>query len=218
MNEQAKIRILIVDDHQVVRQGLRTFLELHDDMLVVGEAGDGATAVTLARAVQPDVILMDLVLPRLDGISATRAIKSQQAQVQIICLTSFMDDERVLPAIQAGASGYLRKDVSPDELAAVIRAAQRGETRLPPDIVRQLMAQVAQPPARGAAHDDLTDRELQVLRLVAQGQSNAEIARELVISDKTVKTHVSNILSKLDLADRTQLAIYAFRHGLADAA
>ncbi|MDL1898439.1 response regulator transcription factor [Anaerolineae bacterium CFX7] len=214
MNDQTKIRVLIVDDHQVVRQGLRTFLELHDDLLVVGEAGDGAAAVELARSLEPDVILMDLVMPQMDGIGATREIKTAQPHIQIICLTSFVDDDRVVPVIQAGASGYLLKDVSPDELVAVVRAAQRGEIRLPPDIVQKLMAQVARSAAPRTADVNLTERELQVLALVAQGQSNAEIAAQLVISVKTVKTHISNLLSKLNLADRTQLAIYALKHGL----
>lgn len=213
------IAVLIVDDHQVVRQGLRTFLELHADIAVVGEASDGAAAVALALRLAPDVVLMDLVMPQVDGIAATRQIKAQQPAVKVIALTSFAEDDKVFPAIQAGASSYLLKDVTPDDLVEAIRAVYRGEARLHPDIARKLMEQVAQqpllrPPTPALA--DLTEREREVMRLVAQGRSNQEIARELVISDKTVKSHVSNILSKLDLADRTQLAIYALKHGLVD--
>lgn len=210
------IKVLIVDDHQVVRQGLRTFLELQDDIVVVGEAGDGAAAVEMVRQLNPHVVLMDLVLPRLDGIAATRQIKSLAADVKVIALTSFTDDEKVFPAIQAGASSYLLKDVSPDDLAEAIRAAYRGEARLHPDIMRKLMEQVASQEGHTtrAPVDNLTERELDVIRLVAEGCNNHDIAEKLVISEKTVKTHVSNILSKLHLEDRTQLAIHAIKRGL----
>jgi len=211
-----KIKVLIVDDHQVVRQGLRTFLELQDDVLVVGEAGDGQTAIEMVQRLNPNVVLMDLVMPRLDGISATRQVKSLTPNVKVIALTSFTEDDKVFPAIQAGASSYLLKDVSPDNLIEAIRAAHRGEARLHPDIARKLMEQVARQTA--SSHDyqvnDLTEREHDVVRLIAQGRSNQEIAQALVISEKTVKTHVSNILSKLQLEDRTQLAIYAIKRGL----
>jgi len=211
-----KFKVLIVDDHQVVRQGLRTFLELQDDILVVGEAEDGRMAVEMARQLQPDVVLMDLVMPRLDGISATRQVKSLGYDVKVIALTSFTEDDKVFPAIQAGASSYLLKDVSPENLVDAIRAAHRGEARLHPDIARKLMEQVAHQPrlARDAQEENLTERERDVIQLVAQGCSNQEIAKELVISEKTVKTHVSNMLGKLHLEDRTQLAIYAIRKGL----
>ena len=219
MTAQAeKLKVLIVDDHQVVRQGLRTFLELQDDIIVVGEADNGLTAVEMARQLEPDVVLMDLVMPHLDGITATRQIKSSNAHIRVIALTSFTEDDKVFPALQAGASSYLLKDVSPDDLVQAIRAVHRGETPLHPDIARKLVEQVAHQaaPTREAQADQLTEREREVVRLVAQGRSNSEIAQALVISDKTVKTHVSNILSKLELQDRTQLAIYAIKHGLGD--
>jgi NarL family two-component system response regulator LiaR len=215
-----RIRVLIVDDHQVVRQGLRTFLELHDDIQVVGEAGDGRTAVEMVREQGADVVLMDLMMPRLDGISATREIMHLGMDTCVIALTSFAEDDQVFPAIQAGASSYLLKDVSPDELIDAIRAAHRGEPRLHPDVARKLMEAM-----RGeetgvrettAPASDLTDRELEVIRAVAQGKSNQEIAQQFFISEKTVKTHVGHILAKLDLKDRTQLAIFAIRNDLAD--
>lgn len=212
---EAKIKVLLVDDHQVVRQGLRTFLELHDDIEVIGEAADGETAVELAAKLQPAVVLMDLVMPRLDGIAATRLIKAAEPEVQVIALTSFAEDDKVIPAIRAGASSYLLKDVSPDALVQAIRAVERGETPLHPDVARKLMEQVRGGTA--AVPDQLTARELDVIRLVGQGRSNSEIAEVLVISQKTAKTHISNILGKLGLQDRTQLAIYAIRNGLTEA-
>jgi NarL family two-component system response regulator LiaR len=212
------IKVLIVDDHQVVRQGLRTFLELHADIEVVGEAGDGMEAVELVRQLEPDVVLMDLVMPRLDGIAATRQVKALGTGAKVIALTSFTEDDKVFPAIQAGASSYLLKDVSPDDLVEAIRAAHRGEPRLHPNIARKLMEQVAAqaaPKSEGQA-EELTERERDVVRLVAKGQSNQAIANELFISEKTVKTHISNILGKLNLQDRTQLAIFAFKNKLVD--
>jgi NarL family two-component system response regulator LiaR len=213
-----KIKVLIVDDHQVVRQGLRTFLELQEDILVLGEAADGIEALEMVRRLGPEIVLMDLVMPRLDGISATRQIAALNLPVKVIALTSFTEDDKVFPAIQAGASSYLLKDVSPDELVEAIRAVYHGEARLHPDIARKLMEQVASQAgkAREINPVEVTDRERDVIRLVARGCSNQEIARELVISEKTVKTHVSNILSKLQLKDRTQLAIYAIKAGLVD--
>lgn len=213
-----RIKVLIVDDHQVVRQGLRTFLELQEDIEVVGEAEDGSSAVEMTSRLSPDVVLMDLVMPGMDGIAATRRIKASGGGVKVIALTSFTEDDKVFPAIQAGASSYLLKDVTPEELVEAIRAARRGEARLHPEIMRKLMEQVAgQPPIEQAGSvPALTHRERQVIRLVAQGRNNREIAAELVISEKTAKAHVSNILGKLGLEDRTQMAIHAIRNGLVD--
>jgi NarL family two-component system response regulator LiaR len=216
MSKPEKIKVLIVDDHQIVRQGLRNFLELNEDIQVVGEAVDGLTAVNAASELNPEVILMDLVMPGMDGIAATAAVKKSNPKISVIVLTSFTEDDKVIPAIQAGASSYLLKDVTPDELVDAIRAAARGETRLHPEVTRKLMEQVSKPRVDkdAALPVDITEREMDVIRLVAEGRSNQEIASELVISEKTVKTHMSNILSKLALEDRTQVAIYAIRNGL----
>jgi two-component system, NarL family, response regulator LiaR len=213
-----KIKVLIVDDHQVVRQGLRTFLELQEGVAVIGEAGDGLAAVELVRQLEPDIVLMDLVMPRMDGIAATEEITLMKLPTKVIALTSFTEDNRVFPAIQAGASSYLLKDVSPEELVEAVRAVHRGEVRLHPDITRRLMEKVAHQTGKSkeSLTEDLTEREVEVLRLVAKGRSNHEIASELVISEKTVKTHVSHILGKLNLEDRTQLAIHAIKNGLVD--
>jgi NarL family two-component system response regulator LiaR len=218
MVNQEQIKVLIADDHQVVRQGLRTFLELHEDIFVIGEAEDGLQAVEMVNRLDPDVVLMDLVMPKLDGIEAIQQIKTSGGKTKVIALTSFTEDEKVFPAIQAGASSYLLKDVSPDDLVEAIRAVHRGEARLHPDIARKLMKQVAKQPDEGtdARVNDLTDREREVVCLIGQGLSNREIAQQLVISHRTVKTHVSNILSKLNLKDRTQVAIYAIHSGLVD--
>ncbi len=211
-----KIKVLIVDDHQVVRQGLRTFLDLNDDILVVGEASDGMAAVEMTAQLSPEVVLMDLVMPRLDGITATSRIKALGRDTKVIALTSFAEDDKVFPAIQAGASSYLLKDVTPDALVEAIRAVHHGEARLHPEIVQKLMDQVASRPTEAApASPPLTGRELEVIRLVSQGKSNREIAQALVISEKTAKAHVSNILGKLGLNDRTQMAVYAINNGLA---
>jgi NarL family two-component system response regulator LiaR len=210
------IKVLIVDDHGVVRQGLRTYLELLDDIEVIGEAENGLEALAQVRQQQPDVVLMDLVMPEMDGIEATRQVSAISPSTRVIVLTSFADDEKVFPAIKAGATGYLLKDVSPGDLANAIRAVHAGETHLHPDITRKLVDQFASPRTNPRpTPEELTPRELEVLRLIAQGMSNREIAQALTISEKTVKTHVSNILSKLHLADRTQAAIYAHRHGVA---
>ncbi len=218
MNESTpkKISVLIVDDHTIVRQGLRTFLELNDDILVCGEAANGKAAVEMTARLHPEIVLMDLVMPETDGISATRQISALNLGTRVIVLTSFLEDEKVIHAIQAGAFGYLLKDVAPDELVDAIRAASRGESRLHPDVAQKLMRQIAALPVQPAASSaQLTERELEVLALIARGMSNREIAAELVISEKTVKTHVSSLLGKLQLEARTQLAIYAIKNGLA---
>jgi len=218
MEKAEIITVLIVDDHQVVRQGLRTFLELHDDITVAGEAENGQQAVELVRRLAPDIVLMDLVMPHMDGISATQQVRALGATTRVIALTSFSEDDKVFPAIQAGAASYLLKDVSPDELVEAIRAVHHGEARLHPAIARRLMEQVSQMHAapQEASVEELTGREREVLRLVAAGHSNREIAQGLVISEKSVKTHISNLLGKLNLEHRTQLAIYAIKNRLAD--
>jgi NarL family two-component system response regulator LiaR len=207
------ISVVIADDHPFVRHGLRTYLETLDDMEVSGEATNGAEAVELVERLRPDVVLMDLVMPELDGVDAIRRIHESVPQTKVIALTSFDDDEKVFPAIKAGAAGYLLKDVRPADLAEAIRKASRGEALLAPSVTARLMQEVVGGPPPSAA---LTRRELEVLRLIARGMSNKLIARELVVSEKTVKTHVSNILAKLHLADRTQAALYAVREGLAE--
>jgi DNA-binding NarL/FixJ family response regulator len=222
----AAIKVLVVDDHAVVRQGLRTFLELQDDASalsidVVGEAADGAEAVELASRLQPDVILLDLVMPVMDGIAATSRILECCPRSHIIILTSFGEEDRVFPAIRAGAHGYLLKDINPGDLVRAIRAAYLGQTQLHPDVAQKLLQAVANaevlPYGQRAepVADTLTAREREVLGLLACGLSNREIAGELVIGETTVKSHISSILAKLDLEDRTQAAIYALRHGLA---
>jgi two-component system, NarL family, response regulator LiaR len=229
VTEAERIKVLIVDDHQIVRRGLRTFLELHDDIAVIGEAADGAAAVEVAGRLAPDVVLMDLVMPGMDGITATRRIGELDGNASVIVLTSFAEDDQIFPAIEAGAVSYLLKDVSPDDLIAAVRAAHRGEPHLHPDVARKLMAATrsaaatsGEAAAAGARSpgptlpSDLTERELEVIRLVAQGRSNREIAKELWISEKTVKAHVSHSLTKLALKDRTQLAIHAIRSGLVE--
>jgi len=204
---------LIVDDHGVVREGLRAYLELESDIQVVGEAKDGLEAVRRAAELLPDVVLLDLVMPNLDGVDATSRIKDQQPATHVIILTSFLDDERVVPAIRAGATSYLLKDVAATDLARAIRGARAGQAQLHPEVARRLMQQVTSPrkPDAGA---QLTEREREVLRLLADGRSNKEIARSLVVSERTVKGHVSNILGKIGLQDRTQAALFAVRNGL----
>ncbi|MCG8352145.1 MAG: response regulator transcription factor [Chloroflexales bacterium] len=208
------ISVLLVDDHRVVRQGLRDFLELQEDIEVIGEASSGEEGVQFARELLPDVVLMDLVMPGIDGVEATRRIKTASPSTRVIVLTSFADDDKVFPAIKAGAISYLLKDVSPEDLAHAIRAAQRNEAVLHPEVAAKLMQEFSAPRTAEAPVEQLTEREMDVLRLIARGKSNKEIADALVISEKTVKTHVSNILSKLHLADRTQAAIYALRQRL----
>lgn len=222
-----KIRILIADDHAVVRQGLRTFLELQDDpselpLEVVGEATNGVEAVELALRFQPDIILLDLVMPEMDGVAATSKIVENNPQTRVLILTSFGEEDKVIPAIRAGAQGYLLKDIAPNDLIRAIQNAFHGEVQLHPEIAKKLMSAVVKqedPPATQTQQhgiDELTSREQEVLNLIASGMNNREIANQLVISEMTVKTHVSNILSKLHLEDRTKAAIYALKHGFVD--
>jgi two-component system, NarL family, response regulator LiaR len=207
------IGVLIVDDHAVVREGLRTFLELQDGIAVVGEAGDGEEAVRQAEALRPDVVLMDLVMPRLDGVGAMRELRRRLPATRVIVLTSFAEDQRLLPAIQAGAAGYLLKNVAPSELARAVRAAHAGEALLDTLVAARLVEAIAQP-AGEPARERLTGREQEVLGLIARGFSNKRIARELGIAEKTVKTHVGHVLAKLGVSDRTQAALHAVRMGL----
>ena len=204
------IRVLLADDHAVVRQGLRTFLDLQDDIEVVAEAGDGEAALDAAQRTDPDVILLDLVMPKLDGVGALKRLRESRAR--IIVLTSFGDDDKLFSALRGGAAGYLLKDVQPADLVRAIRSANAGESPLSPAIATRVVEEVAQ--GAVAAHDDLTPRELDVLTLIARGRSNKVIARELGVAEKTVKTHVSHILVKLGVSDRTQAALYAVRQGL----
>jgi NarL family two-component system response regulator LiaR len=205
------ITVMLIDDHRVVRQGLRDFLELQGDIEIVGEASSGEEGVQIARELLPDVVLMDLVMPGIDGVETTRRLKAASPSSRVIVLTSFADDNKVFPAIKAGAISYLLKDISPEELAHAIRAAQRNEAVLHPEVAAKLMQEFSAPKGNEAMVEQLTARELDVLRLIAKGKSNKEIADTLIVSEKTIKTHVSNILSKLHLADRTQAAIYALK-------
>lgn len=210
-----KLRILIADDHPVVRRGLAALIETQADLELVGEAEDGAEAVEKALALRPDVTLLDLVMPRLDGIQAIREIIRQLPKSRILILTSFTEDEKVFPAIKAGAFGYLLKDSSPQDLLKAVRDVHRGQVSLHPTIALKVVRELNQGSDLPPTQDPLTARELEVLTLLAKGLSNEEIAARLVISERTVGTHVSNILSKLHLANRTQAALYALREGLA---
>jgi two-component system, NarL family, response regulator LiaR len=204
------IRVLLVDDHAVVREGLRAFLELQDGIEVAGEAADGLEGVAAAERLRPDVVLMDLVMPRLDGVGAMRELRRRLPGVRVIVLTSFADDDKLLPAVQAGAAGYLLKNAQPQELARAVRAAHAGEALLDPQVAARLLESIAQP-AGGAPADALTRREREVLELIGRGLSNKRIARELGIAEKTVKTHVGHVLAKLGVSDRTQAALHAVR-------
>ena len=207
------IRVLLVDDHSVVREGLRTFLELQDGLEVVGEAEDGEQAMAQAERLRPDVILMDLVMPKLDGVGAMQQLRQRLPASRVIVLTSFADDEKLLPAIRAGAAGYLLKNVQPKELARAVRAAHDGEVLLDPGVAARLVEAIAQPPGE-EPRDELTPREREVLELIGRGLSNKRIALELGVSEKTVKTHVGHLLAKLGVTDRTQAALHALRSGL----
>ncbi|MEJ2706231.1 MAG: response regulator transcription factor [Anaerolineales bacterium] len=210
-----QITVLLVDDHKIVRHGVRAFLEAHEEFVVVGEAGSGLEAVKLSEKQIPDVVLMDLIMPEMDGVEATRQVKDISPRSNIIVLTSFHDDEHIFPAMEAGATSYILKDVDLDELAEAIRRAARGEVTLHPKVAERILQEL-----HGSRSEEvnpfteLTKREMEILKLIAHGRSNAEISEQLVISDHTVKGHVSNILSKLHLADRTKAAVYAWQKGV----
>jgi two-component system, NarL family, response regulator LiaR len=209
------IGVLLVDDHAVVREGLRTFLELQDGIEVVGEAADGEEGVREAERLRPDVILMDLVMPKLDGVEAMRELRRELPESRVIVLTSFAEDDRLLPAIQAGAAGYLLKDVRPTELARAVRAAHAGEALLDPAVAARLVEAIAQAPGEEPV-ERLTPREREVLEMIGRGLPNKLIARRLKVSEKTVKNHVTHLLAKLGVSDRTQAALYAARTGLVE--
>jgi len=209
------IRVLIVDDHAIVRRGIRALLETEPGIEVAGEAQDGLEALDRIRDVRPDVVLLDLLMPKLDGIAVTRRVITDDPKARILVLTSFAADDKVFPAIRSGALGYLLKDTGADDLVRAIRQVHRGEPSLSPSIARKVLQELSRPMDRPPTEDPLTQREVEVLQVVARGLSNQEIAGELVISEATVRTHVSNILGKLHLASRTQAALYALREGLA---
>jgi DNA-binding NarL/FixJ family response regulator len=210
--EHAPIRVLLVDDHQVVRRGLRTFLEVQDDIEVVGEAADGDAGVARTEELRPDVVLMDVKMPGSDGVEALRRLRELGNPARVLVVTSFTEQRTVVPALRAGAAGYVYKDIDPEALAGAIRSVHAGHVLLQPEVAGALLSGGGgEGTGRGSV---LTEREREVLGLVADGRSNREIARHLVLSEKTVKTHVSNILMKLDLSDRTQAALWAVRHGM----
>jgi len=212
-----QIRILIVDDHAIVREGLRGLIGIEPDMELVGEAASGQEGVEKALALKPDIILMDLLMPEKDGVTALKEIKDQWQEARILVLTSFLEDDKVFPAIENGALGYLLKDTQPDELLDAIRGVYRGETMLHPSIAKKIMQRIQESSEanKKVEGQELTERELDVLKLLAQGDGDREIAEKLVISERTVHFHVGNILSKLHLANRTQAALFAIRRGLA---
>lgn len=214
-----KIKLLLADDHTMVRRGLQVFLSTQTDLELIGEASTGQETLEKVAVLQPDVVLMDINMPGINGIEATKQIKLLHAQVKVIILTSFSDQDHVLPALRSGAKGYLLKDIEPEDLARAIRRVYQGKVELHPDIAEHLVHQYAEPeqtayPPTDNSISELTKREKDVLRLIASGKSNRSIAEELFITEKTVKTHVSHVLSKLGMSDRTQAAIYALKHGL----
>lgn len=206
------IKVLIVDDHPIVRNGLRRFLEIEDDIVIVGEAEDGISCIECVEKLKPDVVLLDLVMPRMEGIEAIRKIKEISAEIRIVVLTSYHQDAMVIPALKAGALSYLLKNSSPEDILEALRAAMKSEARLHPGIVNRLMHDICK--TGRPFLDALTARELEILKLIAKGLSNRGISDKLTISEKTVKSHVSSILSKLYLSDRTQAAIFALQHGI----
>jgi len=212
--EQKSIRILIADDHPVVRRGLASLIQIKEGMELVGEAADGVEAIEMARLLRPDVILLDLMMPRKDGLEAIEEIKQANPDARILVITSFAEDDKVFPAIKAGALGYLLKDSPPDMLLQAIHDVYQGQSSLHPAIARKLIRELNQPSELPPTEEPLTRREVEVLRLVARGLSNQEIADQLVVSEGTVRIHVSNILTKLHLANRTQAALYALQEGL----
>jgi NarL family two-component system response regulator LiaR len=215
MNRSEPIRVFVAEDHAIVRKGICALLTLEPGIEVVGEAGNGQEAVRGIESSQPDVILMDLVMPEMDGIEAIQQTIARRPQARILVLTSFATDDKVFPAIKAGAMGYLLKDSEPGDVVDAIRQVYRGESSLHPRIARKLMQELARPQEQPPTPEPLTEREMEVLRLVAQGKSNRDIAEELTITEGTVRVHVSSILGKLHLASRTQAALYALREGLA---
>lgn len=215
MNDPTPIRVFIAEDHAIVRKGVHTLLSLEKDIQVVGEAANGVEAVRQVGTLQPDVVLMDLVMPEMDGIQAIQQIKLKHPQVKVLVLTSFATDDKIFPAIKAGALGYLLKDSDPAELVTAIRQVNAGECSLHPVIARKVLQELNLSPKHSPAVQSLTDRELEVLRMVSQGKSNRQIAEELFLSLGTVRAHLSNILGKLHLASRTQATLYALREGLA---
>jgi NarL family two-component system response regulator LiaR len=215
MNRSKTIRVFVAEDHAIVRKGVCALLTLEPGIEVVGEASNGQEAVRGIESSQPDVILMDLVMPEMDGIEAIRQVMARQPEARILVLTSFATDDKVFPAIKAGALGYLLKDSEPREVVDAIRQVHRGESSLHPRIARKLMQELSRPPDQPPTPDPLSEREMEVLRLVAQGKSNRDIADDLTITEGTVRVHVSSILGKLHLASRTQATLYALREGLA---
>jgi len=218
VTDPAPIRVLIVDDHAVVRMGLKMFFDHQPDIEVVGEAADGSEGVAMARRLEPDVVLMDLLMPTMDGVTAIGRIKAERPEIEIVTMTSFIEEEKVTAALEAGASGYVLKDAEAEEVASAVRAAYAGEVHLDPAVARLLAQRMRARKSPDEPAEPLTDREKDVIRLLGQGMSNKEIGSALFITERTARTYVSNILGKLGLASRTQAALYAVEHKLVDPA